>query len=603
MKNLNNIAIIGSGPTAIYLLKNILTHKNKIGSKINSITIFEKEKNSGMGMPYNPETTDIYNLANISSDEIPELQETFGNWLRKQKPEFLEELNVKELPISDAKVYSRIALGYYFQEQYKQLLAALKAYGINIIEFKNNEVIDIKFIKKNDVEITDVHQTKRNFSAVVIANGHQFKEKDIPKKRYFASPWPIHKLFPKKNEFYNYPIGILGASLSAFDVVTSLAHRHGKFVKEKGILKFIKNKNATNFKIFLHSAEGWLPHLQYEQKKPVREIYRHFSRKQILKLINKNGFIQIEEFFEILCKPSLIKAFKEDNKLDVVKKLENKNFSFIDFINLMATKHEYVDSFKGMKSEMTKAKDSVENNKPINWMETLDDLMYGLNYHSELLSAEDYLLLNNKIMPFLMNVIAALPLQSANILLALYEANCIELITGKVTIDNNAPNSNETVLTVTSKDGKEKIETYKMFVNCGGQKKITVTDYPFQSLLKNGSITHAKAKFASLKKAEELAINNENIIINNKIATLKLPGIAIDATYKILDKKGLKNNCLFDINFTHTLGIRPYSYGLQACNATSLILVESWVLENEEGNNTLKDIEDITNLYEKNKDL
>ena len=374
-------------------------------------------------------------------------------------------------------------------------------------------------------------------------------------------------------------------------------------MKEKGLLKFIKNKNATNFKIFLHSAEGWLPHLQYEQKKPVREIYRHFSRKQILKLINKNGFIHIEEFFEILCKPALIKAFKEDNKLDVVKKLENKNFTFLDFISLMATKHEYVDSFKGMKSEMTKAKDSVENNKPINWMETLDDLMYGLNYHSELLSAEDYLLLNKKIMPFLMNVIAALPLQSANILLALYDANCIELITGKVTIDKNTPNSNKTVLSVTSKDGKEKIETYKMFVNCGGQKKITVADYPFQSLLKNGSITHAKAKFASLKEAEKLAINNENITINNKKATLKLPGIAIDATYKILDKKGLKNNCLFDINFTHTLGIRPYSYGLQACNATSLILVESWVLENEEGNNTLKDIEDITNLYEKNKDL
>ena len=459
MKNLNNIAIIGSGPTAIYLLKNILTHKNKIGSKINSITIFEKEKNSGMGMPYNPETTDIYNLANISSDEIPELQETFGNWLRKQKPEFLEEINVKELPISDAKVYSRIALGYYFQEQYKQLLAALKAIGIQIIEFKNNEVIDIKYIKKNEVEVTDIHQIKRKFSSVVIANGHQFKEKDIPKKGYFASPWPIHKLIPKKDEFYNYPIGILGASLSAFDVVSSLTHRHGKFVKEKGVLKFIKNKNAPNFKIFLHAAEGWLPHLQYEQKKPVREIYRHFNREQILNLINKKGFINLEEFFEILCKPRLIKAFKEDKKLDVVKNLESKNFTFLDFISLMAKKHTYVDSFKGMKSELTKAKDSVENDKPINWMETLDDLMYGLNYHSELLSAEDHLVLNKKIMPFLMNVIAALPLQSANILLALYDANCIELITGKVTIDKNAPNSNETVLLVNFIYGTRGIET------------------------------------------------------------------------------------------------------------------------------------------------
>ena len=45
----------------------------------------------------------------------------------------------------------------------------------------------------------------------------------------------------KKDEFYNYPIGILGASLSAFDVVSSLTHRHGKFVEEKGVLKLLES--------------------------------------------------------------------------------------------------------------------------------------------------------------------------------------------------------------------------------------------------------------------------------------------------------------------------------------------------------------------------
>lgn len=42
-----------------------------LNKEIDSITVFERDTNSGMGMPYNPNTTYIYNLANISSEEIP----------------------------------------------------------------------------------------------------------------------------------------------------------------------------------------------------------------------------------------------------------------------------------------------------------------------------------------------------------------------------------------------------------------------------------------------------------------------------------------------------------------------------------------------------
>ena len=84
MSNLSNLAVIGSGPTAIYLLKYICDNIAVFQDHIDRITFFEKEEILGMGMPYHPKTTDIYNLANISSEEIPMLQESFADWLRTQ---------------------------------------------------------------------------------------------------------------------------------------------------------------------------------------------------------------------------------------------------------------------------------------------------------------------------------------------------------------------------------------------------------------------------------------------------------------------------------------------------------------------------------------
>jgi len=605
MVDLSNIAIIGSGPTSLYLLQNIWTHIDVFKNNIDKISIFEKEKILGFGMPYNPNTTDIYNKANISSEEIPKLQQSFGDWLRKQNKETLIKLNISELPIDDSEVYSRIALGYYFQEQFRQLLTALKSYGIEVYEHCEREVIDILQAKNCELVITDSQHKKRIFSTVIIASGHMWKEEDNIKAGYYASPWPINKILPKDKEFYNFPVGTLGASLSAFDVVTSLSHRHGEFVSVDNKLKFLKHKEASNFKIVLHSAEGWLPHLQYEQQQPLRVIYRHFSRKQLLDLIDDKGFMRIEDFFEKLCRPSLISAFTKDKLLDVVEKLQQQAFTFKDLVALMSEKHEYVNSFEGMKSEMITAKNSIYNKIPIYWMETLDDLMYSLNYHSELLPAEDHIFLHKEIMPFLMNVIAALPLQSAEIVLALYEANCIELKAGLVTFEDDSFGNNYTKIVVQLENSRTEELKYKLFVNCGGQKNIELENYPFKSLVKNGTVRRATTKFANPKKTNNLLaeVDPSKIIQNGSNTCLKLSGIDIDSSYRTINKNGTPNSSLFDINFTHTNGLRPYSYGLQACNATSLILVESWVAEIVERKNISNKIENITELYEENEGL
>ena len=597
--DLSNIAIVGSGPTALFLLKYIWENIEVLKSRIKKITIFEKEQILGMGMPYYPKTTDIYNLANISSEEIPMLQESFGDWLRRQDSDLLKKLNVTDLPIDDSEVYSRVSLGHYFEEQFKQLIFCLESKGIQVFQKVNCEVLDVSKESEQELTITDCHDEIYNFSTVVIANGHEWKGEDKPESGYYASPWPIHKLIPQNKEGYNFPVGTLGASLSAFDVVTSLAHRHGTFSKVNEKLTFKLNENNPKFKLVLHSAEGWLPHLQYEQKEPIREIYRHFNRNQLLDLIDENGFLRMEDYFDHLCRPALIEAFRKDRLTHVVDQLQDPSFSFKDLVALMSEKHDYVDSFEGMKKEMVTARNSINHKIPIYWMETLDDLMYSLNYHAELLPAEDHLFFHKEIMSFLMNVIAALPLQSADILLALYDANCIELKAGYVNFPEDAFQKNKTKVVVESADGnKEEIE-YQLFVNCGGGKKLELEDFPFQTLVKQGVIRPATAPFAEENFGNEhLKKSEDNILKTDNGLEMKLSGIRIDSSYRTISKDNSTNSFLYDINFTHTNGLRPYSYGLQACSATSLILVESWLAEITNDKNVSEEIETITELYE-----
>lgn len=594
-----NIAVIGSGPTTIYLLKHICDNINIFRKEVQGITIFERGGYMGMGMPYSPETTDIYNLANISSEEIPELPMTFASWLKNQTNEVLLKLNITDLPIKDSEVYSRLALGCYFREQYLELVRTLQKKGVSIKEIQGVNVTDIDLaMEEDDVTIRTDYGDYSNFSKVIIATGHTWNEKDRPENGYYGCPWPIRKLLPAENTTYDFTIGTLGASLSAFDVATSLAHRHGKFVADSKGLAYHIRDGAQGFKIIMHSKEGWLPHLQYEQQEPMREIYRHTSREEMLSLLDKRGFLRIDTFFNSICRPALIRALNRDGLEIMAGELERPDFGFKDFVGMMADAHKYTDSFEGMKKEMVTAKQSVTNNRPIHWKETLDDLMYCLNFHAELLPAEDHLFFKKEISAFLMNVIAALPLSSANILLALYDAGCIELIPGKVKVFEDTEYTGKTRIEVEAEDGTKKIMEYSMFVNCAGQKNIQLEDFPFASLVNSGYLRKARSEIENFENLEALCKNADSgsFFRDRDTHYLYTGGIDIDAAYRIIGNDGVPNERIMDITFTHTSGTRPYSYGLQACSATSKILVESWMAAN--GNTSFDtNIENMTKLF------
>lgn len=561
------LAIIGSGATGIYLLK-YLSECGNCG--LSEIHIFDKESLMGVGMPYNPKYTDKHHLANITSEEIPMLHISFADWLRLQSAEILQDLGIERDEINEKEVYSRLALGRYFHDQYTKFLNDLESKSITIIQHPGTRVIDIADDEKqNSATLYTSDGSHFIFDQIIISTGHNFDQPDIIESNYFKSPWPIEKILPQPKAFYNFKIGLLGASLSAFDVATSLAHHHGKFIPNGSRLLYKRNPNAVQFKIIMHSAEGWLPHLQYEQKNPMRKIYRYISKEDLLGLLDENGKLRIRTYFDEVCRPVLRDSLSANGYHQLAGMLEDSAFDFEAFIDKMSDRHAYDNPFAGMAEEMVSAKLSVNKDIPIYWKEAMDDLMYTLNFHMELLPAEDQIFFHEKVMPFLLNVIAALPLPSAKILLALHDAGALDLIKGN--IENITPLKQSTRISVKENDAL-KHYNYKVFIECGGDRKINLENFPFQSLVKNGSVRAPYAAFANGETG--LGEHDDTIFKKNDTWYKILPGIDVDSSYRVVGRNGKANARIFDPTFTHIQGIRPYSYGLQACDATAKLLID-----------------------------
>lgn len=179
MKKPKHLAIISSGATAIYLLKHVLNHVQILRHEIGSVSIFEKSQITGVGMPYSPQTTDRFNMSNISSEELPELQETFVDWLRAQDDSTLAEHGIVRDEISATDVYDRLALGKYLNAQYRAITEALSKNGIPLHEHSGCNVIDLVDDEDAVHAVTSCLGTMR-YDMIFIATGHRWDGEDLP---------------------------------------------------------------------------------------------------------------------------------------------------------------------------------------------------------------------------------------------------------------------------------------------------------------------------------------------------------------------------------------------------------------------------------------
>ncbi len=130
-------------------------------------------------MPYNRNTTDRYNLCNISSAEIPELKQSLVEWLASLDDAALAAHEIERSDIDDGETYSRLALGEYFHSQYTAIADDLRLEGIPVIEHVHCEVDDVMDSPESGLVTVQTATGERfEFDWVIIATGHAFDSHD-----------------------------------------------------------------------------------------------------------------------------------------------------------------------------------------------------------------------------------------------------------------------------------------------------------------------------------------------------------------------------------------------------------------------------------------
>ena len=255
-----SIAIVGSGPTALYILKHLLNR-----DRVYNITIFEKSATLGAGYPYGEENNTNGMLANISSIEIPPLLVSYYDWLMVQSEEILASWEMNRGTITERGYYPRLALGAYFSEQFNAICELLRQKNHAVTINTNTLVTDILPTLLGATITTSRtlrDADRRHYDFVIIATGHQFSEASSKNDSELVS-WT--QLFHDIENLDLSDTGIMGCSLSAIDAAVLIAQRFGAFEGTEYKLKYVFENTKDKFTISMMA-----PHSPIDLKKSGR---------------------------------------------------------------------------------------------------------------------------------------------------------------------------------------------------------------------------------------------------------------------------------------------------------------------------------------------
>lgn len=561
------IAIVGAGPSALFLIKAMLDNKL---TNVN-VDIFEKSGALGKGMPYSEQGACNHHMANVSSDELPHLPQTLLQWMKGLSNSQLNRLNLMPSQLHEKRVVSRLILGQFLESQFKQLLAQATIENIKVNVHLNTEIIDVK--PKDHASYFELKTAKKKvkcFDFAIICTGHTWpKNQELSTSGFYDSPYPPSKL----THIEGGKFALKGSSLTAVDAIKTIANANGSFNENGERFHFVANNNKPKLSVEMFLIDGALPCVRYHLQNPLLSSEGLLNKKEIEQhRLKNNGFVSLDYLFEKNFK-DIVKSRDENFYYSIA----NKNLE--QFVEWILSSRQAFDPFVLLKVEYIQARQSIEQATAIHWKECLEAFSYSINAPAKYFSAEDMIRLKTVLQPLIAPIIAHIPQSSAKEILALHDANILSLTAVKDDAELIVEGNNRFVYEYSNENTHKCRKRFSYFIDCTGQASIPIKYFPFESILKELSLLETSVKFKD-GVSQELKESNflDSIFEDAKgDVRLKLSGFQINDDYQFICNNNKPINNLFIMAVPFISGCNPDYSGIDFCEKISATIVKNIV--------------------------
>ncbi|MNS07482.1 hypothetical protein D3C71_1004650 [compost metagenome] len=518
------VAIVGSGPTALYALQTLITYSQPL-----HIVVFESADVAGKGTPYQRGINSPTMLSNIPSIEIPYLPTTLVEWLATQTNKYLTEAGILRDEISDRAFYPRVVIGDYFRAQFDELLVRGTAARHAIEVRENCAVSDIIPVGLAfDIEV-EGGTSRESFDYVVVATGHSFAQEPETSPGYFDAPWPATAL----ETISSGKIGVLGTSLSAIDAVVTLAAAFGRFSRNSnGGLVYTGQDTDNPLHITMMSRKGLLPEadfyfpIPYEQPK----ICTAAAVDDRI-MLGSSGLL--DDVFDLF-KSELAMADP-----DYAERIKLDELTADTFAAAYYGVRDQRDPFEWAATNLAEAKRNYASRRTVAWryaiLITHEIIESAVSYFT----ADDLARFNRSFKGIFADDYATVPHLSIERLLALHRAGHLEI----VALGDRADVSTKGLdrgARVTCDFGAMVFDT---FIDATGQKVLSAEDLPFAALKDAGLISPA-------------------LTVNSRGGRLRTAGICVDDQCRPLVAGVRPVRRLYTPTVSYLLHKRPFVQGI-----------------------------------------
>ena len=461
---MKRLAVVGSGPMALYVLKHLKGNPEPL-----EIEIFEATDTAGTGMPYRAEMNADSMLCNAFSREIPFATRPLIDWLEEQPT---RELNAWELSWHDLSArafYPRVLIGEYLQSEFTASCDALRADGHEVNVLTGHRVEDIVPDESGFTIRTRVGGEVRELRCddVVIASGHVWPKAPEIDGVDLVSPWPYTAITALPAS----AIGVLGSSLSAIDVVVALALEHGAFTEEGEQLSWAPNPGTEELQIRMVSLRGVMPEGDFYYPFPYRPLER-ITDEAVLAEVAKGPARLLERVFDLLldeldqADPSYLSELGQDAR------------SVEGFADAYFARRERLGGLTAVKRDLVETRRSMRERRTIPHRYALLRGHEAFDHVLRHLSEEDFATFSKHLMPVFGDCYAAVPHLSLARVVALYDADVLSL---HATASDSAFEQLESGrVAVETTDGTLEVDH---MVDARGQAPHGVAELPFPALV------------------------------------------------------------------------------------------------------------------------